>query len=235
MGINKLYINPYIRLLFLVCTIIGILLINNTLVLSVYYLLVILPVFIYSGQLKTHTQLLAFGMIPIFLTFILLYILVLKGEEGGWNFIFLRIIKLVIVTSAIQLTLLIPSSFMTTTLKKWHIKGEALITVLGAFTVWTDVMNRTQKILTARFSRGFIQERTVIEKIKQFPSVLIPLIIGVLRTSTERAESWEQKDVLYLMEINKMKSIKTSSFLNYFLLITSLAWFTIGICFAIYN
>ncbi|MCC8147206.1 MAG: hypothetical protein LIO93_12410 [Bacteroidales bacterium] len=124
---------------------------------------------------------------------------------------------------------------MTTTLKKWKIKGEALITVLGAFTVWTDVSNRAQKILTARFSRGFIRERTVIQKIKQFPFVLIPLVIGVLRTSTERAESWEQKDIIYLMEINESDSIKTSLFLNVFLLAASCTWLIISIYFFIYN
>ena len=235
MEINKLYINPYIRILFLLCSVVGILLIDNIVAYIGYYFIVILPVFIYSGQIKKHLQLLLFGMIPIFLSFILLYIIVLKGKDGSWDFIYLRTMKLVIVTSVIQLTLLIPSSYMASTFQKWKIKGEALITVLGAFTVWTDVSNRTQKILIARFSRGFIKERTIIEKIKQFPFVLIPLVIGVLRTSMERAESWEEKDILYLMEINKTENISSSSFLNSFLIAVSCIWIILGVYLYIYT
>lgn len=79
-------------------------------------------------------------------------------------------------------------------------KGESLITVLGAFTVWTDVSYRSEKIITARFARGFVGRRTIINKAKQFPFVLVPLVVGILRTSTERADSWGQKNILQLVE-----------------------------------
>lgn len=229
MEVNRLYIDPYTRVFFLVASIIGTLLVNNTLWYLFFYFMVIFPIFIYSGQFKKHFQLLAFGIFPIFLSFALIYIVILKGMQGDWDFIYHKTMTLIIITSCIQLSLLIPSSYLITTLKKWKLKGESLITVLGAFTVWADILNRTQKILTARFSRGFIKKRTIIQKIWQFPFVLVPLITGVLRTSTERASSWEEKDILYLVDNFEVEERQSSIFLDIFSFSASLLWLCIGI------
>ncbi|MDR0427609.1 MAG: energy-coupling factor transporter transmembrane protein EcfT [Dysgonamonadaceae bacterium] len=229
METNNLYINPYIRVLFAVFGIAGTLLINRISLLICFYLVVILPLFICGQQVKKHIQLMLFGMLPVFLSFVLLYILVLKGNEGGWNFVFMRTSKLILITSIIQLTLLIPAPFLIHTFQQWRLKEESLITVLGSFTVWTDIRFRAQQILTARFSRGFIRKRTFTEKIKQFPPILIPLVIGILRTSTERAESWESKNILHLIEINQTEKIKTPLLLNVFVCLSASIWMITGV------
>ncbi|MEQ1625251.1 MAG: hypothetical protein ABL870_11205 [Sediminibacterium sp.] len=229
MEINNLYLHPFIRLSFLVGGITGSFLINLPVLLLSFYSLLILPLFILSGQIKKHINLMLFGMLPIFLSFVLLYIVVLKSSNGDWNFIYLKMLKLILFTSIIQLTLSIPSENLISTFKMWRLKGEALITVLGAFTVWADVNYRAGKIITARFSRGFIGKRTVISKAKQFPFVLVPLVIGILRTSTERAESWEQKNILHLVEVSKYPEENYSFLLNRVLLFVSICWLLLGI------
>ena len=212
METNKLYINPYIRLLFLICFITGTILINNILWLVGGYVFVILPLFLYGNQMKKHIRLMLLGMFPVYLSFVLLYIIILKGSNGGWEFINLSVLKLTLFTSTIQLTLLIPDQHLISTFKSWGLKGETLMTVLGAYTVWTDVNYRANQIITARFSRGFIKKRTVLQKIKQFPHVLIPLVVGIIRTATERAESWEQKNIMYLVEANQPEQVKSPVF-----------------------
>jgi energy-coupling factor transporter transmembrane protein EcfT len=232
---NKLYINPYIRLIFLVCCIAGTILINNILWLIGCYVVIILPLFLYGCQTMKHIKLMLFGMLPIYLSFILLYIIILNGSNGGWEFVNLKLLKLVLFTSVIQLTLLIPDQYLISTFKLWGLKGEALITVLGAFTVWTDVNYRADKIVTARFSRGFIKKRTALQKIKQFPYVLIPLVVGIIRTATERAESWEQKDIMYLVEVNKSEKVQSPLFLNIGIFVVSISCLLLGIYYKLYN
>jgi energy-coupling factor transporter transmembrane protein EcfT len=231
---NKLYINPYIRLIFLSCCIVGTILINNIFWLISCYAVIVLPLFLYGCQIKKHIKLMLFGMLPIYLSFILLYILVLKGSNGDWDFINLKILKLVLFTSVIQLALSIPDQYLISTFKFWGLKGEALITILGAFTVWTDVSYRADKIITARFSRGFIKKRTIVQKIKQFPFILIPLVVGIMRTATERAESWEQKDIMYLVEVNKSEYVKSPLFLNIFVFVVSFFCLVLGVYYKIF-
>lgn len=229
MEINKLSIHPYIRLAFLAGGIVGTTLVNELTSLLIFYSVLIVPVFLFSDQLKKHMNFMLFGMLPIFLSFILLYIIILKGSNGDWGFINLKMMKLILVTSVIQITLSIPSEDLIHTFKKWGIKGEALITVLGAFTVWADITYRSEKIITARFSRGFVGKRTIFNKVKQFPFVMVPLVIGILRTSTERAESWEQKNILQLVNKVQTEKLNFPLPLNVILLITSLCWLLLGI------
>lgn len=216
---NKLSINPFIRLLFLAGSLTGILLINKIEWLLCFYFIVIIPLFVLSGQIKRHLNLLLFAFVPIYLSFVLLYIVVLK--EGNWQFIHLKVLKLLLLTSAIQITLSIPANQLISTFKKWGLKGETLITVLGAFTVWTDVTYRSEKIITARFARGFVGKRNRINTAKQFPFVLVPLVVGILRTATERADSWTQKNILQLVKGDKENKISPSNVVKSFLSIIS--------------
>lgn len=218
---NKLSLHPYIRLLFLICGLTGVLLINKIEWLLCFYIIVIFSFFL-SGKLKSHLSFLLFAFVPIYLSFILLYIIVLK--EKNWDFIHLKLMKLILLTSVIQITLSIPVPQLVSTFKKCGLKNEVLITVLGAFTVWTDISYRSEKIITARFARGFVGQRTIFNKAKQFPFVLVPLVVGILRTSTERADSWEQKNILQLVNRKESEEINYPLVLNLMLSIASLGW-----------
>ena len=78
MNSNKYIIHPYVRLLFLVVFLIGTIFNNNMLHLIIAYLFVLIPLFIIGNKILSHFKLIALGIIPIFLTFILLYIFIYK-------------------------------------------------------------------------------------------------------------------------------------------------------------
>lgn len=218
---DKFLIHPYIRLFFLFSGITGFTFINNVLFLFVFYLLVILPLFAIGNIISKHVKLLIYGIFPVYLTFILLYIIVLGEGAIGWEFINLKILKLLLFTSTFQFVFSIPSNHLFCTLKAWRFKGDLLIAILGSLTVWEDILRRSDKIITARFSRGFVKKRTLRNKAKQLPFILVPLIIGILRTSSERADSWEQKKILDLIENMKPSKYIYPILINFFLIFVS--------------
>ncbi len=226
MNSDKYIIHPYVRLLFLVVFLVGTIFNDNILHLIIVYLFVLIPLFIIDNKILSHFKLVVLGIIPIFLTLILLYIFIYKKNDYGWDFILNKTIKLTVYTSVFQLGLLVPAQHLITTLTKWGLKGETLLVVLSAFTVPNDIISKSEKILDARFSRGFIKKRTFLNKSKQLAFVLIPLIIGVIRTSQERAESWEEKNIISLLNNYKSltQKINYSYFLNISLTIICIIW-----------
>lgn len=224
-----LLIHPYIRLVLLIGGIIAVILTQNNYILLTAYLVVIIPLLIRGGQVKMHFRLLVAGIFPIFLSFILLYILILHGQNGGWNFILFKTQKILLVTSLVQIVMAIPSHALVETFRMWGLRGESLIITLGSFTVWGEMGNRADKIITARFSRGFIGKRNGVNLIRQFPFVLIPLVIGILRTSTERAESWDQKNILHRLQNYRSRKIPYHAFTNIAVLTGVCVWLTVAV------
>ena len=203
-------LHPISRILFLTGSVIAILLMHHVFYLLLFYLVFILPLIFAQKNIFAHLRLLAFGIVPIVLTFILLYILIMKGSNGGWEFIFLKSLKILCITSVFQITLSIPAQLLIPTFKKWGLKGEGLLTVIGAFTVWAEVKTKSNQIITARFARGFIGKRNLINTAKQLPHVLIPLIIGVMRTAVERVDVWEQREIPVLLDKVETSKVKYS-------------------------
>ena len=68
---------------------------------------------------------------------------------------------------------------------------------------------------------GFIGKRNLINTAKQFPYILVPLIIGILRTSVERSETWTQWNIINLINSKKDQNNELPIFANVaFVLIT---------------
>lgn len=228
---RQLIIQPFIRILFLVSCIAGACLIDQPVFLAGFYVLVILPLFYLNGALRKNLNLLVFGMVPIFLSFVLLYVLVSEHSNDTWGFIILKSLRLLVITSSLQFFLSIPKIYLLPTFRAWGLKGQIIITVLGTFTVWEDIQFRAGKIIEARFARGFITKRTAWQKAIQLPHILVPLIIGIFRTSVERAESWEQKKILVLVGNLQPAKLKFPVSLNCFLIFASLAWITLTLIY----
>jgi hypothetical protein len=166
------------------------------------------------------------------LTFILIYIIILKGNNGGWDFIIIKLLKLLNITSAFQITLAIKSGELFPFFREIGLKGQTLITLIGAFTVWADIKRRSEQIITARFARGFIRKRTYLNTAKQFPYIMVPLIIGILRTSIERSQTWAQWNIIYLINNRKLKRQEFPVIANLIILLVTTLCLIISI---IYN
>lgn len=212
---SAIRIHPYIRIYFLLGTLLSVFLFYQIQNQVFVYAALILPVAISSSLVKNHLRLILFGILPISITFILIYIIILNGSSGSWDFISLKILKILNITSAFQVTLTIRSGEMLSTFKTIGIKGERLVTLMGTFSVWTDIKRRSEQIVIARFARGFIGKRTYINTSKQLPYVLIPLIIGILRTAVERSQIWTQWDIINLINNHESKNHEYSYVVNF--------------------
>lgn len=228
---NKIYFlpHPYIRLLFLLLSIGGTFIAVQISQVVIFYLLVLLPLIVLSKQIKAHFRFILIGIIPVFLSLILINILILEGRNGDWNFVLLKISKLTIYSSVFQFVFFIPTIDLLNTLKKWNLKGEALITIISSFTVWNEIIDNANKIVTARLARGYIGRRNMLNLAKQLPYVLNPLVIGVMRTSIERAESWDKKHIIHLVQNMKEDDISYSYTYNLLMIMFASVYFLFGI------
>jgi len=224
-----LIMHPYIRLAFFFAGICGTLLITNPVLLLGIYLLVIMPTIVLNEQFWQHLKLLIVGMLPILLSFILLYMVILHNKNEGWEFIAVKLIKIVVFTSLFQITLSIPPMILFTTLKKWGFRGQPLVLVLSSLTVWEDVSYRANKIIDARFARGFVVKRNAVAQACQLPYIIVPLVIAVFRIAIERADGWEQKNMLYLVDHIRFDKVAYPVILNMVYFALSVSWLGMGL------
>jgi hypothetical protein len=184
---------------------------------------------IITGNGKTHLNFLLIVVLPMAMMLSFLFWIILHDSIENFASVIMTLLKLITYTTIIQLVLIIPANQVYITFKMWGMKGNTLVTFLGSYIVWVDIINRSNKILTARFARGFITKRTFIAKLKQIPHLLIPLIIGIIRTATERSESWDQKKMLYRVEILKMQKIRYNPYLNFVIIAVGFIWLFLNI------
>lgn len=221
---KQLKIHPYTRILLLVTGIAGCLLCNNVYVLLIFWLSFIFPMAIATNNFKTHIKFLAIAVLPMFIMLSFSYWLIVRDFHNYVSVLF-TVLNIIICTSLIQIALIIPSEDILTTFRMWGLKKGALVTITGSYIVWVDIVSRADKIVTARFARGFIGKRTAWSKIKQLPHLLIPLIIGIMRTATERSASWEQKKMVSRIESMPISPINKSVKFNLLISLIALYWF----------
>lgn len=217
-------IHPYVRLIFLLGGLTGAILCSSNLSLTCFWIMFLIPLIIIANNFKTHVRFILIVVLPMLVMLLFVHWVTVDDMHAGISSTIALLLKLIVYTTVIQLTLTIPSQDLLPTLKMWGMRKGALITSLGVYVVWVDVFRRSEKILTARFARGYIPERTFITKLKQLPHLLIPLIIGIMRTSTERAESWEQKNLLYRIENIELAKMQYSPILNIVLVVVPIVW-----------
>jgi energy-coupling factor transporter transmembrane protein EcfT len=80
--------------------------------------------------------------------------------------------------------------------RSWGIKGDLLLIVAGAFTLWPELRERIDHVVTARYARGLVRKRSILGSIIAFPFVLRPVIFGSLHHSVERADMWQRQGLL---------------------------------------
>lgn len=225
----QIAIHPFIRILFFITGILGAILCTNNLLLLFFWIAILIPLMVLTGNGKAHFKFILVVVLPMTLMLFFLFGVVLHKTIDNFASVIQTILKLINYTTIFQVVLLIPPNQVYYTFKSWGMKGGTLVTFLGSYIVWVDITNRSDKILTARFARGFITERTFLTRLKQIPYLLIPLIIGIMRTAVERSESWKQKGLLYRIQNLNIKKIHYSIILNSLIFIIAMAWLIINI------
>lgn len=219
----NLQLHPYTRVLLLVIGIAGAILCLNTLSLIIFWITFLIPLLTINSNIKTHLKFLLVVALPMLFMLGLSQWVIFK-DFIHFESVLITVLKVIVYTSIIHIALIIPQDQILATFKMWNFKNEVLITALGSYIVWVDIAGRADKIITARFSRGFINKRTLSSKLKQFPHLLIPLIIGIMRTATERADSWEQKKIIQRLEAMKADKIKVSTVFNILIVLIFSLW-----------
>lgn len=214
---KELSIHPLVRLFFLICGVLGAVYIKPEYLL-IYYTTILIPFLVVGGLLKRHLSFLLFGTIPIFLSFVLLYIVVQEGAQGSWGFIVERIIRISVAAFVFQTGLSVPPDSLIRTFKAWGLKGEFLLIGLGIFVISDDMTRTANRIITARFAGGHVGKRNFVNTARQFPLLLVPLVVGMIRSSLDRSESWNQKHILQLIDATESPKVRYSVFWNSLLL-----------------
>lgn len=231
----SLFIHPYNRLIILFCILLASYFSENIILDIGFYSLVLIPLLFLNHKIKSHLRFLLVAIVPIFISFVLIKILVQGGQKADWLIICSKILKLTISATTFQFILLIPPKELYVTFKKWGLKNDVLITFLSSFTVWNEISNRADKIVTARLARGYIKKRNFWNMGKQLPFVLNPLLVGVMRTSIERAESWSQKNILSMVNNYKVEKMNYSFLYNLLLALSAIGYLIVVILDRFFN
>jgi energy-coupling factor transporter transmembrane protein EcfT len=137
-----------------------------------------------------------------------------KEYSSGWLYSLTLFARIMAITIVVQKCLLIPENQLLQTLRYWRISGAYLLIWLGANVVIEDVYKKTDKILTARYARGLVKNRSLHNRIVQLPFLLRPLIVGIFRTAIERSNSWKQKNILMIMGDMKTRPLPMPKFIE---------------------
>jgi hypothetical protein len=191
--------HPIVRIALPLLVVVALFITSSLSVLISGYALGLLPLFIVERKVKVHLRFLLYGVVPIVVTGFILYGVVLKVGGDAWHELSVRGAKFLVGTTALQWALTIPRTELTYTFKTWGLRGSTLIVLLGSFTLWADLQKAANRIVTARLASGVVGGRSPWIMVRQLPLVLLPMVISMLRTSTVRSHSWNDKDIVELV------------------------------------
>jgi len=209
-------IHPISRLLFLVFGIIGVIICIDLFLMMGYWIYLVMLYYI-SGYLKVHIKFFSLIIIPVLLFLLIIWGGVMEKAPykysydytNGYVFAIYISLRLLLLGSLFQLTFItIHHDNYIDVFKKWGIKGNLLIIILGALTVFPDLIKKADKIMTAIYARGIIPNRSIINRFRQFPLILKPLIINSLQSAVDRTESWYSKNLIKRMEESQVKNFR---------------------------
>ncbi len=199
-------IHPHARAWAMVLGIAGALVADRLVVMTGGWLAVLLPLIIACRVWKQHCRFLALVLLPIGLALVLIWgVLVAappgtpigKDPAGGLAFAATITLRLALLAGILQVGLLsIPAVDLPYVFSRWGLRGDSLVTALGAFVLLPELQLRSGQVLTARLARGMAPDRSVLSRLKQFPFLLRPLLAWALRSAIQRSESWHQKQLL---------------------------------------
>jgi len=198
--------NPIARGLATLLALIGTFLARDAMLVVVVYLLVLLPLLACLRLTRTHTKFVFVGVLPLAVGLVILWGLVVGAAPGsphgsapaeGVKHAILVSARLAMIAGLFQLCFLsLPFGELMGVLAKWGVKSDGQILIASAFTVWPELQLRAGQIVTARYARGLVKNRSLLTTARQLPFLLRPLLTWALHTGILRAEMWHQQNLL---------------------------------------
>lgn len=173
------------------------------------WLIALVPIFALSRTLNKHLRFVITFLLPLFLalTFVWGYLVgappsapLGSDRLGGLNYAGVIITRLLLLVGLFQAAFLtLPDNQFVLTLRAWGLRGSTLAVVVSAFVLWPELRLRANQVLTARFARGLVPNRKPITRLKQLPYLIRPMLIWSFRSAIQRAELWQQRQLLERM------------------------------------
>lgn len=196
---------PLIRGLVAAAALLGALLIKQLHVLAAGYV-VVWALLTCNRIVRAHAKFLVVGMLPVALGVLFLWGWVVGAPPGqhpgsnpigGVEYGLMVSVRLALVGGVFQLSFLpLPFGELMSLLARWGMRGDSRIFVACAFTLWPELKLRAEQIITARYARGLVRNRSFFSTARQFPYLLRPLLTWSLYAGIQRADMWHQQGLL---------------------------------------
>jgi energy-coupling factor transport system permease protein len=218
---------------------IGSIVTKNLDLLAIGWGLLILPLTKIFGISKQHLKFVAFIILPLFIILFGVWYFLIgappdrpigSNPDGGAIYALTTVLRLAVLGGLAQIAFLpIPLDDLPYVLTQVGIKGDLLVIIVSSFALIPEFNQRANKIITARYARGLIKDRSFISRLRQLPYLIRPLLTGSLKTALDRMEIWERWG--HIESFNSLsqspkKFPKPSSF---FYLAASLGWLGLAI------
>ncbi|MBI4026218.1 MAG: hypothetical protein HY360_14620 [Verrucomicrobia bacterium] len=198
--------SPICRGLATLLALVGTFLAKDALLVASVYCAVLVPLLVSLRLLRTHAKFVLAGVLPLAIGLLILWGVVIGAAPGlphgsapieGVKHAILMSLRLAMIAGLFQLCLLsLPFGELMSVLANWGIRGDGQILVAGSLTVWPELQLRAGQIVTARYARGLVKNRSLLTTIRQLPFLLRPLLTWVLHTGILRAELWHQQNLI---------------------------------------
>jgi energy-coupling factor transporter transmembrane protein EcfT len=223
-----------ITLFAVVLAAIGSIVTKNPVLLGVAWGLVILPLTKIFSISKQHLQFIAFVILPLFAILFGVWYFLLgappdrplgSDPHGGAIYALTTTVRLAVLGGLAQIVFVpIPLDDLPYVLTQVGIKGDLLVIITSSFALIPEVNQRANKIVTARYARGLVKDRSFVSRLRQLPYLIRPLLTGSLKTALDRMEIWERWGHVENFNSLAHSPKKAPKPISFFYLTTALGW-----------
>ncbi len=218
----------------IIIALIGAIIANNWLILAVGYLLLVIPAIVFGNVLRAHIKFLIGIVIPVAGLNLFVWSILIgappsqvagSNPEAGLKFAAVTALRLTFIGGIIQAYIIsIPTKDFPSTLRRWGLQNEWLIAALCARVLGPEMIKQINRAYIAALARGLLPNRSIWNRMKLLPVVLIPLVIWSLRSAIHRADNWHERKLLE--KINKVtyKPDDGSFLISFIIIISSVFW-----------
>ena len=167
---------------------------------------VIAAVLLASGTFRSHARFLLVVVLPMAALSLTVWPFLIgapPGEVAGTNpigalrFAGVTVLRLALIGAIFQAGILtVQSRYLAVTFRRWGLRGEWLIAALGAMVLGPEMKRRADRIFTAALARGLLPSRSLWNRIRILPTMLVPLTAWSLRSAISRADVWQERCLL---------------------------------------
>jgi energy-coupling factor transport system permease protein len=228
-----------IMLLAVILAAIGAIVTKNLILLAIGWGLLILPLAKIFGILRQHLQFIVVVILPLLVFLFAVWYFWIgappeqpigSNPDGGGIYALTTAVRLSVLGGLAQLMFVpIPRDELPYVLGQVGIKGDLLVIIISSFALIPEFNQRANKIITARYARGLIKDRSFWSRLKQLPYLIRPLLTGSLKTALDRMEIWERWGHVESFNLLAQSPKKSPKPISFFYLAAALGWLSLAV------